>query len=231
MKDPLTCTITDVIPRTPTITSFRMTPDRPFDFLPGQFMKVHIAEGLWRYLSISSSPAKPYLEVTKRITGSDFSAALKRIKAGDRITVEGPLGKFVYKEEYQKIGFLIGGIGITPVMSILGYLADKGLAADCVLLYSNRTVEEVAFAAELESLSKQNPRIKIVNTITGEMPQGGGQLCGVIDREMVSQVLPDHHERIFFLCGPPKMVECTQALLLGLGQETEKIKTENFVGY
>ena len=80
-----------------------------------------------KYLSFSSSPTNDYIEVTKRLSDSVFSQKLKALKPSDEVLLKGPSGNCVLKEEYKKIGFLIGGIGITPVISMIEYIVDKKL--------------------------------------------------------------------------------------------------------
>ena len=118
------------IPRVSTIESFRFLLPEKISFIPGQFLEVVFAEAnrenrqLNKYLSFSSSPTKEYIEVTKRLSNSPFSQRLKNLKIGDEVLIRAPLGSCVFKDDYKKIGFLIGGIGITPVISILDYIID-----------------------------------------------------------------------------------------------------------
>ena len=178
------------IQRTPTVESFRFRSERKIDFAPGQFLSVIFDEedpqnkSLNKYLSFSSSPTKDYIEVTKRLSGSEFSKKLKALTIGQRVSFQGPLGSCIFKPEYAKIGFLIGGIGITPVMSILEYIADKNLATDAYLLYSNRNEEEIAFRAGLDALAKAHDTIEVCYTVTDCVPQDKTCLAGRICKEL-----------------------------------------------
>ncbi|MCX5657211.1 MAG: FAD-binding oxidoreductase [Candidatus Omnitrophica bacterium] len=113
------------IKRTPTVESFRFIPEEKIDFAPGQFLRLILDKEnivnpeLNKYLSFSSSPTKNYIEVTKRISDSQFSQKLKGLQLDDLVLIQGPMGKSVFQEGYRDIGFLIGGIGITPVISII----------------------------------------------------------------------------------------------------------------
>ena len=71
-----------------------------------------------------------------------------------------PFGNCVFKDEYRKIGFLIGGIGITPVISIIEYIVDRSLATDVLLLYSNKTQEDIAFRRELDAWQERQFQYK-----------------------------------------------------------------------
>jgi ferredoxin-NADP reductase len=225
------------IKRTETVESFRFLPRAKIDFIPGQFLQIIFDSAqpqnkeLNKYLSFSSSPTRDYIEVTKRLSESIFSGKLKNIKTGEEIILKAPLGTCVFREEYRKIGFLIGGIGITPVISILEYMVDKNLTTDAVLFYSNRTEEEIAFRKELDYWQGISKNLKFFYTLTECQPRDNRCIFGRIDKDLVKSKAPDFAERIFFIFGPPKMVEAMSTVCLEIGCKRENIKTENFIGY
>lgn len=228
---------TGSIKRTPTIKSFRFQGKEKIVFLPGQFLQVMFDRGnpgnreLNKYLSFSSSPTKDYFEVTKRISQSSFSKKLMNLKKGDEVFFKAPLGNVVFKEEYKKIGFLAGGIGITPVISIIEYITDEKLDTDVVLFYSNRNEEEIAFRQELDYWSERNTNIKICYSITHGGSQTKEYVQGRISKDLVCEGIKDISERIFFLYGPSKMVEAMEQICIEAGCQKDQIKTENFIGY
>ena len=122
--------------RTSTATSFRFQPDEKIDFLPGQFLHLIFDQkdrgnsSLNKYLSFSSAPGKDYFEVTKRISESAFSKGLLNLKHGDKLLIKASMGNCVFKPEFKKICFLAGGIGITPVISIIEHVAANSLEND-----------------------------------------------------------------------------------------------------
>lgn len=223
--------------RTPTIESFRFFPSEKINFTPGQFLRLIFDKDnlgnkeLNKYLSFSSSPAKDYIEVTKRLSESQFSDKLKSLNLGDQGFIQAPLGSCVFKDEYKKIAFLIGGIGITPVISILEYIVDKGLKTDVYLFYSNRNEEEIAFKEELDNWQVANRGIKVVYTLTEAPSQKANCRFGYINKELLLQNIKDTSERIFYIFGPPKMVEAMERLCKEMVVADEKIKTEIFMGY
>jgi len=225
------------IKRTPSIESFRFLAKEPVNFLAGQFLQFIFDPNnpdnkeLNKYLSFSSSPAKKYIEVTKRLSDSQFSQHLRSLKVGDEVIIKAPFGSCVLKEGHKKIAFLIGGIGITPVVSILEDIQDKGLKIDVALFYSNRSEEEIAFKDEIFVLQAKNSNLKIFYTVTDCQPQDNRCIFGRIDKNLLAQRLPDYSERIFFIFGPPKMVEAMKNICLELRATQENIKTESFIGY
>jgi len=216
--------VLDVIKRTPTVKSFRFKA-RDSEFKPGQFFFVTIdvgGEKRTKHFSFSNSPTeKEYIEFTKRITESPFSKALDKIKKGDRARLKMPYGSFTFEGEYKKIAFLSGGIGITPIRSMCKFAADKGLSADIVLLYSNRSEEEVIFKSDFDDMRAINKNMRAVHVIGSR-----------IDENLIKKEIPDFKERVFYTCGPPAMVEGMVSILKDkLGVDKNSVKTENFAGY
>jgi len=225
------------IKRTPTIESFRFLPEKKIEFISGQFSQIIFDvddlenKELNKYLSFSSSPTKKYIEFTKRLSESEFSQELRNLKIEDTIYIKGPLGNCVFEERYKKIIFLIGGIGITPVISILEYIVDNKIDTDTYFFYSSRREEEIAFKNKLDNWCKINSLIKIFYFVTDYPPKGKNCIYGVIDKGLLREKVKDLKERIIFTFGPPKMVKAMYELSKELGCEEKNIKTENFVGY
>src|SRR5512138_200708 len=128
--------VTQVIQRTKYAKSIRFRRPKNFSYLPGQWISVTLDGGgqKTKPLSLSSSPTEDFLEITKRLTGHEFSNALDALKVGDKALIRGPNGSFTFQGEYDKIGMLSGGIGITPLRSMIRYSTDKGLKTSIVLL-------------------------------------------------------------------------------------------------
>ena len=236
MKE-LKVTLVERVPRTFSVESFRFQPQERLSFLPGQFGQLIFDEQnrnnseLNKYLSFSASPSREYLEFTKRLSQSRFSQSLKDLKIGDEVLLKGPLGNCIFKQEYKRIGFLIGGIGITPVISIIEYVIQSRFNTDIFLLYSNRTEEEIAFKEELDYWQKLNKNLKVYYVITDCVPKDKNCIYGRIDQTLLLSKVDSIGERVFFIFGPPKMVEVMARLCETAGCSKENIKTENFVGY
>ena len=225
------------IKRTSEIVSFRFKIGEVLEFIPGQFAQLIFDEGdrtnkeLNKYLSFSASPLKPYIEFTKRISDSAFSQRLMNLKPSDEVLIKGPMGNYFFKEEQKKIGFLIGGIGITPAISIIEYIVDKKLDIDVQLLYSNRTEADIAFKDQLNDWAKDYSNIEVIYAITDCKPQDKLCIHGFIDKGVVLDRVRDQKERVFYMVGPPAMVSVMKNLCSEIGCQKEKIKTENFAGY
>lgn len=230
--------VEDVISRAPGVKSLRFSLKQDIDFKAGQFFLVTIkVEGkeLAKHFSFSNSPTeKGYIEFTKRITQSEYSKRLDKLKIGDLVKLKMPLGSFTFEGEFEKIAFLSGGIGITPIRSICKFITDKRLATDTVLFYGNNKEEDIIFRQDFEQMIRLNENMRVVYTLTAQdidKQQWPGR-TGYIDAQMIKEEIADYKERVFYICGPPKMVETlTDILSNKLSLDKDRIKTENFAGY
>jgi len=231
-------TFSEIVPRTCSVKSFRFPFTESESFKPGQYFFVTISvDGTdqKKPLSFSSSPTeKGYIEFTKRITESPFSKTLDATKPGGGARIRMPFGTFTFEGEYEKIALLSGGVGITPLRSICKNATDRKLRTDIVLLYGNNTQEDIIFRQDFDEMQRVNRNLRVVHTLT--CPDASGSSwkgrTGYIDAAMVKEEIPDYRERVFFLCGPPKMVEALRSLLQDtLAVAKDKIRNENFAGY
>lgn len=229
--------VAEVIQRTPSVKSFRFKiMAKNVRYRPGQFffltIKVNGENGL-HHFSFSSSPTdKGYIEFTKRITNSDFSQTLNILKPGDWANLQGPSGEFTLSRKYFKLAFLSGGIGITPLRSMIRYVMQKNLPYDIVLLYGNTSIEEIVFREELEEFASLNTHLRVEHILSGEnLPANWTGKTGHISAELVTQLIPDFKERLFYISGPPKMVIALDQQLSGLNLASEQIRRDSFTGY
>lgn len=226
--------IKEVIKRNYNVKSFRLEVNEKIDFKAGQFLSVLLKTDhqLKKYFSISSSPTeKSYIEFTKKITGSEFSKMLDTLSSGDILRIQYPFGNFVLKESFQKIAFLSGGIGITPIRSMCKYVIDKNLDINIVLFYANQSIKDIVFREDFEQMQKDYPELKVVHLLCE--PAAGFQcIIGLINSQVIKNEIPDYAQRKFYICGPPSMVEAmTKILSNELILPKENIITENFQGY
>lgn len=230
--------VLEIIQRTHDTKGFRFKIKEGVDFKPGQFFLVGINIGeteRTKHFSFSNSPTeKGYVEFTKRITESEYSKALEKLKIGDWARLKMPYGSFTFTGEYEKIAFLSGGIGITPIRSICKFATDKRLSTDIVLIYGNNKEEDIIFRQDFDKMSSVNKNMRVVYTLTSpeiDKQKWTGR-TGYIDEKMIKEEIADYKDRIFYLCGPPKMVgSLTDTLKNKLGVDEDRVRTENFVGY
>jgi ferredoxin-NADP reductase len=234
-------TLLNVIKRTPDTKTFRLNADGQKDVLyeAGQYFFVTIridgGEAVHTF-TISSSPTetreKGYLEFTKRITSSVYSRALDTMKTGDKVKVKGAAGDLTLPSTEQRLCFLSGGIGITPFRSMLRYVADRKLEYDIVLLYGNRTWDNIAFRDELDEIAESNGGVRVEYILSGpDFPSGWKGKTGRITGEIIEELVPDYRERVFYASGPLAMVKALEEQLAAIGVAGSRVKHDYFPGY
>ncbi|WP_028584181.1 FAD-binding oxidoreductase [Desulfogranum mediterraneum] len=216
----------------PTIHSLLLEPvgATAFDYLPGQYAFLRVrAPGISREphpFSLSSTPTRTEaLRFTIRSCG-DWTDAIQRLPAGARVEISGPYGEFSHLQAPGAAAlFLIaGGIGITPMISMLTFMADQGEQRPVQLLWSCRSREELVFAAELAQLAGQLKELRLHYHLSGG-PGARGRLGRAELAPMVSS-LPCPGAA--FLCGPGAMVRELRGILLELGYARRDIHDELF---
>ncbi len=221
--------VTDIIERTYNVRSFRFLRPASFQYRPGQYMFVTI-KGLRKPFSLSSSPTENFIEFTKKLTDSEFSTTLKRLNPGDLAEIDGPYGTFTFEGEFSKIGMLSGGIGITPLRSMVKYCHDRKVEADIALLYGCFTERDIVFKEEFEETQKEMKNFRATFAVNSAS-EGWPGYRGRIDTSLIEKEIPDYKERIFYTCGPPAMVNAMENLLRSLNVPQDQFRKENFAGY
>jgi ferredoxin-NADP reductase len=211
---------------------------QPVEFRPGQFFYVTLldppytdARGPRRHFSIVNSPnEKGTLALTTRLRDSGFKRSLRDLPIGAAVEVGPIAGRFTLPEDRSRpLVFIAGGIGITPFRSMLRYVQEERLDYRITLLYSNRDRGSAAFLDELEALAAQNPYLRLVLTMTDDPAWRGERRR--IDAALLREYLGDPAANVYYLAGPPALVEAASQALAELGVDAAGIKKENFVGY
>ena len=227
----------EIIQQTPEVKSFRFPVTiSNFTYKAGQFFLITIkinGVDAEHHFSFSSSPTDVgYIEFTKRITSHEFSQVLDNIKLGTWAHIVGPFGNFTLPSQLQPLAFLTGGIGITPMRSMLRFIATKSLPYDIALLYGNKSFEEITFGRELDELANSPLSIHVEHVLSGPIfPKGWNGKKGFISKDLVIKTIPDYRERLFYVSGPPKMVLSLIEQLTAINIPEKQIKRDSFTGY
>jgi predicted ferric reductase len=196
-----------------------------FKVEPGQFMIFRFLNNTWwqaHPFSLSKIPDDS-LRITVKNVG-DFTSKISQIKVGTKVLIDGPYGIFTdFFSASKSVLFIAGGIGITPIRSLMEQMLRKGKNA--ALLYANKTSRDIVFANELDSLFKQY-RLSINHIFSNEDNPIGES--GYVDAEKIKRLVPDYLDREVFLCGPPKMMEVVLKELRSIGINRDKIHFEKF---
>jgi len=169
-------------------------------------------------------------KLTKKLSDSDFSRKLRNLNKNDWARIDGPYGKFTFIGEHKKIALLAGGIGITPFRSMIKYCTDKKLNTEITLIYGNRSEKDIVFKKEFEELKTQNKNFKPIFIINEKNDNWKG-LTGFINGDIIKKEVSDYKQRVFYVCGPPKMVESLIGIINKLGISRNNIRIEYFTGY
>jgi predicted ferric reductase len=215
-------------------TTLVMRPDghAGFRFRPGQFGWLTVWGSPFRItanpFSFSSSAELPggQVEMTIRKLG-DFSGAADRIAKGQRVFLDGPYGAFTIGNPADMHVLIAGGVGITPMMSMIRTLADRRDRRPVILLYGNKDWDAATFREELDSM-KERLDLTVVHVLSNP-PDGWDGERGFIDAALLRRHLPkEYAEHEYFICGPGPMMDAVEVALGELGVPLSKYHSERY---
>jgi predicted ferric reductase len=161
----------------------------------------------------------------------DFTSFIGQLRPGDRVTVQGPFGRFsylLYPDEKEFV-FMAGGIGITPFMSMLRHMAFTKAEVRVFLFYANRIEKDITFFEELDRMARSKPPKLTVVHVLESPPNGWQHETGRISREMIERQLDGNIERkAFYICGPPPMMRKMIQIVHQFGVPRRHIHWERF---
>ncbi len=226
---------------TPDTYEFAFENNRKISFEPGQYLEWTLehdkpdTRGNRRYFTIASSPTEDEIRLGVKFYdhSSTYKQNLLSLNKEKMIVASQLAGEFTLpKDKNKKLVFIAGGIGITPFRSILKYLIDTGEKRDIVLIYSNSTKEEIAYKSFFDS-AKTALGIKIAYVITRENAENSENFYyGHIDGKLIKGMVPDFHERYFYISGTHAMVNSMENILLQeVSIKKNHVKIDFFPGF
>ncbi len=228
-KERLLLKLKEKIKIAPGIYDFVFGLEKPPSYLAGQYMEWTLPQknpdsrGSRRYFTLASSPTEDNLRIGIKLypNPSSFKKSLMDLPKDSEIIASQLSGEFTLpKDLSRKLCFIAGGIGVTPFRSMVKYLLDKNEKRDIVLLFSNKTAEDIVYQDIFDQAAlKLGIKTIYVNTDT----------TGYIDEEMIRQQVLDFRERIFYISGRRSMIEAFEKTLESLG--VKEIKVDFFPGY
>ncbi|GMV94876.1 MAG: FAD-dependent oxidoreductase [Candidatus Hydrogenedentes bacterium] len=212
-----------------------------FTFRPGQYLTLTLpdpldanAPGESRTLSIASAPHENFLMVATRLRNTVFKQRLSQLELNSEVRIDGPGGSFAMDiGTAQTAVFVVGGIGITPVRSILVSAAWKELPLRTVLFYSNHKPEDALFLDELTDLQSVNPHYQLVASMT-RLKESRQEWTGCTEHlswELFAKHVADAISPVYYVVGPPRFVDSMRALLAERGVNPGNVRAEDFSGY
>ncbi|MDQ3192075.1 MAG: ferric reductase-like transmembrane domain-containing protein [Bacteroidota bacterium] len=175
--------------------------------------------------SIASSVSDQTISLTTKELG-DFTSSWKNIQPGSKAYLEGPFGSFT--PEVNKHLFLVmGGIGITPAMSMLRTMRDTKDPRKVILIYGNNNWEDVTFREELEEISK-SINLQLIHLLT-QAPKDWKGETGKVDQAFLKKYLPERpDDYMYFICGPKPLMDIAEISFRNLGISWKNIYSERF---
>ncbi len=188
-----------------------------FDFLAGQYC--YLLNPTYKDpkdphpFSIASSPfQRDYLEFCVKTYGEWTTSFVKK-SVGKEVLVSDPLGEFTWSRDISYAVFLLGGIGIAPIMSILRTLATSHSSIPLTILYGNRNPGTIAYKKELEELTK-HLALNIIHIFSdSDIHSLGNEYQGFITKEILLKEVNFTNKSTFFIVGPPIFVEKMNTIL------------------
>lgn len=210
-----------------------------FSFKAGQYLTLKTdinGESVRRAYSISTAPTENHLSVgIKKVRGGKFSSfVVDQLKEGDSLEVMTPLGTFFWEatNKVQHLALFAAGSGITPMMSIAKSVLQSNESSTVLLVFGNKTVEEVMYREELLKLQEGFPNRFHLEFVYSRANVPRTQF-GRIDKSVVNHFVKNTYAHInfddYYICGPEDMINTTLATLEQNGISEDKIHFERFV--
>ena len=201
-------------------------------FKAGQFVWMTLGDTPYKLqqhpFTISSSPElKDKIRFTIKELG-DFTSEVKNIKIGTTAFIEGPYGNFTLSQSTSEHNvFIAGGIGITPIMSILHTLKERKGERKATLIFGNASKDLTPFYDELKELEAES-NLKVVHVFEDPDDDWGGE-TGYITPEIIRKHLPEDITKCdYFVCGPAPMMDVAEGALRDWGVPVHRVHSERF---
>ncbi|MEO7753969.1 MAG: ferric reductase-like transmembrane domain-containing protein [Terracoccus sp.] len=210
------------------------TGHRGVAFRPGQFAWIKIGTSPFVFeehpFTIASSASEPWRkEFTIKGVG-DFSELVAGLRRGRSVFIDGPHGSFTLEGlQSDRFVLIAGGVGITPMISMLRTMADRADPRPVLLVVAGRTADDLLHRADDEHLGERLD-LHLVE-ILEEPPEDWDGEVGRFTREILETALPTRRGRRtvdYFICGPGPMVAAATQIISDRGVPSRRIHTELF---
>jgi ferredoxin-NADP reductase len=229
--------VSEIREETKTAKSFRLA--SPDGYLPpfeaGQYINLFVDVGGIRtsrpYSLCSPASQTGYYEIAVRRVEDGFVSdyLLEQVKVGDLFESTSPAGNFYYNPLFHgnDLVFLAGGSGITPFMSMIREVTDRGLRRKIHLIYGSQKPDDIIFLEELKEKARRHENLKVTIVIS-EPPRGFEGFTGFITAVLMKNVLGVVEDKTFYICGPEAMYTFCLPELLKLSVPGKRIRMEVF---
>ena len=229
--------VSEIREETDSTTTFRVVSRDGYlpPFQAGQYINLFVeADGIKtsRPYSISSAPNQTgYYDITVRRVPQGFVSdyLLDEVAPGDLFQATSPAGQFYHNPLFHgdDLVFIAGGSGITPFMSMIREITDRGINRRVELLYGNRTVDDIIFEKELVERAARHDNVTIHRIISEPDKEYRGS-TGFITKARIKELVGNLHDKMFYVCGPEAMYTFVLAELKKLNLPRRKFRREAF---
>lgn len=216
------------------IKTFYFRPEKPVDYVAGQFTELYLPHnnpdnrGQKRWFTLSSAPHQDLLSITTKfaLKPSSFKQALLALQPGDKLEIAEPMGDFILpKDTTRDIVFIAGGIGVTPMHSMVADQRAKQEKRSIHLIYTVNHQDEFVFLDELKR------GIEKLDLIAANHDASWTGLSGSLSANRILELHPPQENSLYFLSGPEPMVEAITKDVWDKGVSKHHIVTDYFPGY
>ena len=227
--------IADIQEISPTVKSFTLALDgQPFTFLPGQwidcFIDIDGRTEVAGYSMTSAPNEESWFSIAVKLVGDNPVTDYLHhcAKVGDVLIVEGGSGDFHYTgDESHPLVLIAGGIGITPIASIIRYIDKSALRVPTTLMYSASAPSELLFRHEFEAIEARNSNFRTQFTVTRPHTEPWDGYIGRIDTSTLRDAGVNANT-LCYICGPPEMIQTILAALKEIGVPEERLRFEQW---
>ncbi|MBI3413111.1 MAG: hypothetical protein HY051_03460 [Candidatus Aenigmarchaeota archaeon] len=216
----------------PDVRVVRIRPDKWVEFKPGQYFQIFIPEGeeTVKPYSVASPPSnRKYLEFcVKRVEGGHASNFMFNTEPGERLKMQGPMGRFVLQEQITNdIIFAATGTGISSIKPMIRTIFERGTDRQIWLFFGIRTENDIIYKKDFETLASKHKNFHFVPSLSRASEAWNGERGYVQD--VMKRLIKDITNKDIYLCGVAEMVEQMRKIAEQLGFPKEKIHFEKYV--
>lgn len=219
--------------------TFHFSKPEGFTFKAGQFADYTLinpsetdAEGNTRGFSLGA-PCEEDIIFATRMRDTAFKQNMKKMEIGTEMIFDAAYGSFTLQNNTKiPAVFLCGGIGITPMRSMILQSTHDKTAHKIFLFYANKTPKDAAYLDELTEVQKANANFKLIASMTDiDGSKGWKGETGFFTKEILEKYIGDLSLPIYYISGPASMVKSIRKTLSDAGIDDDNIRTEEFTGY
>jgi len=203
----------------------------PLDFKPGQYLDIMLPQGRRRSFSIASPPhdSRPLELHVRRAPGGEFSSRIfeERGIEGALLTLEGPLGHFIYRESSAPMLLIGGGTGLAPLKSIVRHVVERGLSRQIALYWGVRGERDLYAQRDLEALMRHDGARLRYFPVLSEPAASWSGLKGYVHQAVLACAEPLAAYDIY-ASGPPAMIEAIRREFPLHGADPRRLYFDSF---